>query len=293
MEIRSWSIAEAQQLTQVYNEQTAKVPYCYPVLPDEFAKGVAEPIQDHHSGQLIVAQQKGAILGFAHIAVAEPKKDRGEAGGTIRFLTYKPGERAVGQGLLEAAEGYVGDKGLHYIDAFRNGYPFYRFNCGPLSDKQGHIRALFGINNYTVDFGWYFFERPVPDPDREPTCPDPDAVIEVELTEGELARPDFTLQLMKDKQQMGVCNVVSLGRYYRARAAHDTACIDWISVREEDRKKGLGRYLMQRAHWQLGALGYRTVALRTHHTNYRAQILYTNLGYRSRDLTYVFEKNIE
>ena len=99
--------------------------------------------------------------------------------------------------------------------------------------------------------------------------------------------------MTKDNQQGGICKVASLGRFCRARDAQNKACIEWNFVRKEDRKRGLGCYLMQQAHWELGALGYRTVALRTHHSNYQAQILYTNLGYRACDLRYVFQKDFE
>ena len=99
MEIQQWDITEAPKLTRVYNEQIAEVPYCYPVSPEEFEKGIRATKKHLHSDQLIIGKQNGEIIGFAHAAVED--KDTGggkvESVGCIRFLTYERGHRPAGQ----------------------------------------------------------------------------------------------------------------------------------------------------------------------------------------------------
>ena len=75
MKITYWDIADAAKLTDFYNEEFANLPYCYPVSPEEFKIGVRyhaeedKPYVDLSHEKLIVGEQDGEIVGFAHVAV--------------------------------------------------------------------------------------------------------------------------------------------------------------------------------------------------------------------------------
>ena len=70
--------------------------------------------------------------------------------------------------------------------------------------------------------------------------------------------------------------------------AQEFAYIKWIGIEDEERGQGLGNYLMRRMLGELQKLGYGRSVLNTRTTNHRAQLLYTNLGYRVVDSTYSF-----
>ena len=141
MKIAYWDIAGAGNLVQVYNDQIAGVPHCYPVSREQFETGFTYHkfagwgyCEDIHSEKLIVGQQNGKIVGFADVAVARIEKDKKkEQRGFIRFLTYQPGCRSVGQAILEEAEKYLADSGMSQINAFRlhgrNDHCGYNYYC--------------------------------------------------------------------------------------------------------------------------------------------------------------------
>ena len=54
--------------------------------------------------------------------------------------------------------------------------------------------------------------------------------------------------------------------------------------------RGWGRYLLTRTLWEARRLGYRHTAISTCKRNYRAQLFYTNYGYRVTDTVYGFIK---
>ncbi len=59
---------------------------------------------------MLVALDGDDVAGFVHVGVAAPAAEewhiQGEPG-VIRFLSHRPGERAVGVGLLQAAEDWL------------------------------------------------------------------------------------------------------------------------------------------------------------------------------------------
>jgi hypothetical protein len=73
MKIAHWNVEDAGELFRVYNEQTAAIPHCYPVSQEEFEAGLLCPRNDDHcreshSEKIIVAEEDGEIVGFAHRA---------------------------------------------------------------------------------------------------------------------------------------------------------------------------------------------------------------------------------
>ncbi|MBC8230887.1 hypothetical protein H8E77_15155 [bacterium] len=118
MKIEFWDISQAAKLTDFYNEQIATVPYCYPVSPEEFERAVCyqlhEALEKHKMNadkelavcserRLIVGEQNGEVVGFADIGRHESEDKERDAVGLIRFMTYRPGCRPIGQAILEHA----------------------------------------------------------------------------------------------------------------------------------------------------------------------------------------------
>jgi len=83
-----------------------------------------------------------------------------------------------------------------------------------------------------------------------------------------------------------------MGERIGASAAQDTFYGGGLAVTVEERRKGLGRYLMQRMHWEMQRKGYRTATLHTSIENYRTHLLSTSLGYRVVDTTITFVKTL-
>jgi GNAT superfamily N-acetyltransferase len=303
-----WDVVDAGSLVHVYNEQFAGVPHCYPVSPEEFEIGIRyrkdadKPYDELNSEKFIVGEQNGKIIGFADVVVVETEEnEQKKHKGLIRFLTYQPGYRSVGQTLLEESEKYLRDLGMDEIRAFRityahddYSYRFYHLGFGLVSDQTMHIYALFRMNGYEINStrqGEIFMDQPEYSV-AEPAMPDNQVEIVVEQQPGRGVLPGSTVQAFRSGREIGVCESLSVGQYCQASEAQDWVFIKWIGVEDEERGKGWGRYLLQRNLWEMRKIGYKNTVISTDITNYRAQLFYTNYGYRVVDTTYGFVKNI-
>ena len=308
MKIMYWDVADAGNLVHVYNEQLTRVPYCYPVSPEEFEIGVRyrkdadEPYEELHSEKFIVGEQNGKIVGFSDVVVVETEEyEQKERIGLIRFLTYQPSYRSVGQALLKESERYLCDLGMSEIRAFRItyddddlSYRFYHLGFGLISDQTTHIYALFRMNGYEINSaeqGEVFLNQPEYSVD-EPMLPDNQVEIVVKQKPGRGVLPGLTVQALRSGNEIGVCYSLSAGQYCQTSEVQDWVFIKWIGVEEEEQGKGWGHYLLQRNLWEMQKIGYKNTVISTDITNYRAQLFYTNYGYRVVDTTYGFVKNV-
>ncbi len=308
MKIEYWDLANAGELAHIYNEQLAKVPHCYPVSPEEFEIGIRyrkdadEPYEELHSEKIIVGEENGKIVGFANAVMVETEKDgQRKDKGLIRFLTYQPGYRSVGQAILAESERYLRDLGMDEIRAFRItyddddfSYRFYHLGFGLVSDLMGHVYALFRMNGYEINSaeqGEVFMNQPEYSVD-EPVLPDNQVEIFVKQQLARGVLPGLTVQAFRGDSEIGICKSFSVGRYCQASEAQNWVFIKWIGVEEEEQRKGWGRYLLQRNLWEARKIGYKNTVISTDITNYRAQLFYMNYGYRLVDTCYGFVKNI-
>lgn len=298
MKITSLELADVGDLADVYNEQVAWVPHCYPTTPEEFEAALHERrARDKHvkqlgSDKLFIGEENGAVIGFAHAATGELDVDgRRKRGGFIHFLTYRPGRRAVGQALLEACERYLEEARAEGLWAFQKfgGYPFYHLEFGNLSDRMGHVYALFRVNGYEPDDGEIFLELRDLDV-AEPAAPDPEAEIVVQQKPARGARPGLEIRALRDDKQVAICDCGSAGDGSRADGAQDTFFVHWLGVEQEAQGQGWGRCLLQRAQWEMQQLGYRHAAISADWRNYRGLLFYTNYGYRMTDTVYGLAK---
>jgi len=125
-----------------------------------------------------------------------------------------------------------------------------------------------------------------------PVLSDNRVEIVVNRKPGRGVLPGLTVHAFRSGNEIGICESLSVGQYCQASEAQDWVFIKWIGVEEDERGKGWGRYLLQRNLWEMQKIGYKNTVISTDITNYRAQLFYTNYGYRVVDTAYGFVKNI-
>jgi GNAT superfamily N-acetyltransferase len=300
MKIDYIDVSESRNLAHIYNEQLRDFPHFYPVSSEEFEDGVinrnnpSNPRADIHSEKIIICEQDSKILGFAHVSIGEIENfGHKKSGGFIHFLTYQVGHRPAGQAILDECEKYLKNLGVNQIWAFWNAsnYPFYHLGFGYLSDKMGHVLGLFRMNKYDIDIGEIFMSYPeynVP----EPMLDDKDVNIVVEHKPGRGVLPNLHILAFRNEKKIGECYTVSIGEFYRANEAQDWFFTKWLGTEDEEQGKRLGYCLLQRTFWEMRKIGYRNAIISTNVINYRAQLFYTNFGYRIVDTAYGLVKNL-
>ena len=298
VQIRNLDSKNVGDLIDVYNAQLTGVPHCHPVSPDEFhALGASD--KDLQPQVIIIGELGGVIVGFADVIVVSNIDEEGqeEQQGLIRMLTYRPGCRRAGQALLEEAERYLKDLGQKRVKVFRISYknehiyPFYNLGFGLVSDRTTHLCALFRINDYKVCGGEIFLDWPRYEMD-EPKTPDCSVDISVEKVEGQGDLPGLTVQALRNGSELGVCRSRSAGEQCRASSAQDWIFIKWLGVEEGTRATGWGRYLLNRNLWEARKLGYKNAVISCDVKNPRAQLFYTNYGFKVVNTSYGFTKTL-
>ena len=285
MKVETIDKVDTEPLRRLYHATFAHVPYVYAVSSDEFRRGLLGP-SDSLCDQKIVSEQKGSdIAAYADTAIWLDGDDRW---GVIRALCYETGDRAKAQSVLQEAENHLFSKGVTRIYAFTHSYSFSRFGFTALSEIAGHVCGLMGANEYEIIGGWRFLHLPNYEM-SEPVASDRDLEIEVRESEGLGEGPDVLLNLRQAGKQVGEVKVKSTGHGQEA-TVRDTFYIDFMGIEEDRRGRGLGRYLLQATLWEMNQRGYKTATLHTNQGNHRAQLLYTNLGFRVVDTSYKFRK---
>ena len=280
------------KLRELYNDGVAHVPHCYPVDLERFDEAFAPVFEGKESPRrlsnerVFVAMEKGEPAGFVH--VADYCKEEEPVQGAIRFLLYRPGERATGQSLLDRAMECFPDRDrvLAFHQNFR--YDFYHRRYCYLTDRLGHIQALFQCNGFSkaggeVCMDWDDFEV-------EP-CEAPVAV-EVVSTTKEDGAPRLSMKnaAVLSGVEIAACRIGSCGRWSQAEEIQDRFLVDSLSVEEPYQGQGLGRWLLLKTMQDAKELGYKHAAISNAVANYRAFMFYTNYGFHVTDWTYGWEK---
>ncbi|MGB9597399.1 MAG: hypothetical protein ACPL7B_14050, partial [Candidatus Poribacteria bacterium] len=203
MKVSYMDIEKSGELVSVYNKQLKGTPYFYPVTTDEFEDGIRNRInysEKLYSEKIIVGENDGKTLGFAHISVGEAKQfGQVKNGGFIHFLTYQSGYRSIGQAILDECEKYLCDFKVPQIWAFlhASNYRFYHLGFGYISDKIGHVLALFRMNGYDVDLGEIFMKYPKYNI-SEPKLPDNNIKIDISPNIGRGRLPNLHIKAIKN-----------------------------------------------------------------------------------------------
>jgi ribosomal protein S18 acetylase RimI-like enzyme len=307
VQIHHWTIDRAGELAGCYNRQIEDVPYCYSQSPETFSRGVEEDLGELYGfkrreamtdEKLIVAEEKGSPVGFADVGVHETSQaESTQRAGVIRFLAYEPGQRAVGQALLEASEGEFSQLGLTKVAAFTKGL-IYHF-CSPdggLSSLSAHVGGLLGLQGYQVGSRTVNMARESVE-GEEPFCPDADVRLSVggENRRSRFAAVMVDAQLDKDGEQVDVGECLGYPWDYVQSNddAHDQIYINWLGIRRDLQGQGWGRYLLWKTLEQAQAAGYRQCVLGTDERNSRALLFYANYGFRVTHISHSYEKSLD
>lgn len=289
--IRDMRAGDVEGLLGLYNGLVCHLPNYRVAELGEFGEALecSERHGELENARVVVGETDGQLVGFAHVATGsfEDIHEEEQSGGVIHFLGYRPGHRAVGQGLLAMAEDHALQYGMSEMWAFQadTGYGFNHLGFGNASDRMGHVGALFQANGYDVneEFVWFRWDDYSV---AEPELPGD----EYEVVLSEVDAPGFTLDLMQNGQESGGCWAFpkevldGMGKclYIMGLAVYDDGA----------KGRGWGRYLLLRMLWEGQRFGYRRSLVQTLRDNHTAQLLYTNVGYAVSDIVRGFRKEL-
>ena len=303
MDIDELDIREAGSLSGLYNHISDGVPFSFSVDEEQFAAGLVWQTEDHsHHGRLgdqrvLVCYRAGAPVGFVHTAVEDWENRRR---GVIRFLGFAPGDRLVGQQLIERAELLLRNAGLDVVMAFATnyGYPFHLKATGTLSGRLPHILGLFGANGYIISphhryqlcqdihFDWPHLNLSKPD------SPDEALIFHKILDESAPELPKAIFRLEYNGEMVGESETWPVGRWTSVEGARELFLIS-IDVGDPWQGRGWGRYLLSQGLWTMQQLGYHRAGLGTNVENFRAISLYANMGFQMAGTAYSLVKQFE
>ncbi|MBN1460870.1 MAG: GNAT family N-acetyltransferase [Armatimonadetes bacterium] len=294
MEIVPFEPKMAEAVARCYNELIEPVPHCYPVTKKHFSSVKALDHWRLRDEEIAVAREGREIVGFVDVAKATPTKQwelpPGEPG-VIRFLAYRVGERAIGQALLEWAEDQLRGQGETDVIGWHGGlrYRFYHFGWAHLSERIGHVRGLFGMNAYRefdseLFLTWCDYDPPVS------ARPNLDFDLKIDWSEGSIGRR-LAVSAMQGEDRLGRCTM-DWGQHSPSPESKLWCYCDGLGVEDRAQGKRLGMYLLTYALAEMKEVGCRHAAISTNGTNYRAQLMYTNMGYQVTDFTVAFRKDL-
>ena len=286
------------EIWHVYNEGVAGVPHCYPVSGRWFAEAMegaqgesdrSAPLRDQ---RVLVARHGAETVGFIHVARDFQNPDIPTWG--IRFLMYRPGERAVGNALIQSAARHFETQSADRILAFHQSYRygFYHRSAAFLSDRLGHVQALFQTHGYERVSGEVFMDWDdygLAEREAPPLSID----VAGETSTGRGTLPGLTNRALLDGEEIGECTIVSCGEYADQEAVQDRLFVASLDINEPYQGRRLGVYLLRKTLNDAYEIGYRHAAISTAMDNARAFVFYTNYGFRVSDWTYGWVLRLE
>ena len=296
MEIVGFDSGMADAVARCYRDAAASAPFCAPVEGRWFTdlgRLARHPVREE---VVLVAREGARIAGFVHAAVAAPATEQwhvaGEPG-VVRFLAYRPGERAVGKALLEAAEAWLRGRGRAEIIAGHSAfmYPFYHLPFAHMSERMAHITALFGMAGYVPAESEVLFEWPEFDP---PSVPRPglDVEVRVERRDIDTLGPGVAVNALRKGREVAECLMVRLdSQKWRPELAGRCFCSS-LHVDDAFQGKGLGKHLLSVGLGEMKRDGMRHALISTEWNNHRAYLFYANFGFRFLDRTFSFRKQL-
>ena len=298
MELLPYSPDLAEDLARSYNSIVQGVPHCYATTSEDWISFLAPLIdptvestlrfhKELDAQKLLVAQDRGEILGLAHSVTRKQEKEPDE--GIIAFIGYKRGFRRAGQALLEASEGFLQSHGIDTIRAFPGAhrYPFYHIETAYLSDRLDHVQALLGLNGYKNYVGVGFLERPAFKSEIPPYL-ESYGRISTEISDRREDRWYLRVRADAGKKCLGTCECVPFEQFGSLSPEQQWVWVRWLGIDEEVQGIRLGLYLLEYALEEMYKIGYRHVVIGVDQANYRALSMYSNHGFKIFDWTYAF-----
>ncbi|NIM07310.1 MAG: GNAT family N-acetyltransferase [Armatimonadetes bacterium] len=303
MEILQFQPDMADGLARCYSDIVSHVPHCQAVTAETFSSMEQLATPACREEALLAASEKGEVAGFVHVGIALPPSkewDLQNEPGVIRFLSYRPGERRIGEALLQAAEKWARERSRTAIAAWywNYRYPFYHLPHALLSDRLGHIHSLFGMAGYAAKEGEVFFEWQDFNPPA-PVKPPLEFQLQIEWQEQvehdphEYGRGGVVVKAIHKGKWLGQCNILHMNDKSSCSKAPEWSFCDNLAVEQPIQGKGVGRFLLATALTEMRDAGCRHTAISTNATNHRAYLFYTNFGYRFLDRTFWFHKELQ
>lgn len=281
----------------LFNQSALALPYRWELTSQQFRElalfddGAPRAKLNTDPEGLLVAREGEHTLGFGHCAVGRLADDpRTTTRGFIRHLALHPeAPPQAADALLAACDAFftAHEKGLDAIHAFhiRSGYPCYLAGRGMLTSRRFEVMAALGRAGYRVSDRWLLYERNLSAHlvERQPGLGlvlqiEPDKAAWLSLYAAEGSRPAAALQLdllPELSEAKGMPN----------------ASLRQLTVAPAYRRKGVGRWLLQRAMNELVSRGVRRLIVDINHADAFAQALLLHLGFEELPLTgYSYEK---
>ena len=278
--------ADYEWIAESYNALVQGVCHCHPVDAGRVEREFHAESDRYSAQEVIIAAD-----GFAHVAIRTDKHNRPGSPAVIRFLAFPAESYRTGLSLIRAAEQWSRERGATRIGAFFQGdtYGFYHSPPACLSDRIGHVQALFQVTGYRRSRGEVFldaYDFPVTEPEKLESR----YRVTVEHEETEWSRPSFSIRIFDGDQPAGVCKVIPRESFGGFEEESDWLFYSWVGVEDAYQRRGLGRYLVRKALEVGREAGYRHASISTALDNDRAFVLYTSERLRVVDWTYGWEK---
>ena len=288
MSVCQASVYDINDIVTDYNRAVSDVPHCYPIATGDW--------EESGSGLWLVALKDGQIRGLSYVSMAEkdPIDETENALGTLGFFWYQRGCRSLGQELLQESENWLTEHGAHAIQAFHYDHTpgFYHAEHAYLSSRMEQVSALLGNNGYTRGQGEVVLDWPNYRVDAEDAdCP-MSYDIALDWEERPSGQKGLTVWARRENEDMGICVCTPLSDQSPSPLARNWTYTRWLAVDPDIQHRGLGSFLVRRALAELYSIGYRHATICCIDDNYRALLLYSNLGYQAVDWTYTWRKKL-
>ena len=226
----------------------------------------------------LVASQGDYTLGFAHCTVGRlVDDDRDIVRGFLRLFVIRPdAPPEAATALLTAVDSYFRGHKVEQIDAFhiRTGYPCCLAGRGALTGERFDLMSALGHAGYKMTDRWLLYEKRTHA--RVIELPPALAELRLQIEDGD----DGGFALHVSQRIMPVASVlirplpvVSEG------TGTPTASVHELMVNEPYRRKGIARWLGQRAMNELVIQGMHRLVADVNHENEAGQSLLLALGF--------------
>ncbi len=283
------------------NAVAAEVPYSYPIDAAEFDETVLAPVEqpalyparlEHDPAGILVARAGDQVLGFVHVCrglAPEGTDETLRRRGIVRFLAFASGRIDIGLRLLAAAEAYARASGLTKVVAWHHsaGYPFYHAGVGLLSGRNYDSLSALIEGGYTLRERWLCYSMDLVQAVTEWL---PGQRLRVAQTAGVEPNWEMAVYYPTAAHACGRVRVVTLDRL-SAQRGRPAVYLREAAVIEAEQKKGIGRWLVQRALNEFHSRGGGEMIAHVHHQQAVAQAMLPRVGFtESAFRGYTFDK---
>ncbi len=285
-------------VASLFAEATATYPYRWTLPPQAFRDQVLFDAGEPHADLAVdpegwlVASQGDYTLGFAHCTVGRlVEDDRDVVRGFLRLFIIRPDappESATA--LLTAVDSYFRGHKVEQVDAFhiRTGYPCCLAGRGALASDRFDLMAALGRARYQMTDRWLLYEKRtyVRVIEQPPVLTD--LRLQIEDDDG----GGFSLYVSQRITPVGNVLIRPLGAVTEGTGT-PTASVRNAMVAEPFRRKGVARWLGQRAVNELVLRGVHRLVADVNHVNEAGQSLLLALGFEELSIRgYSYAKSL-